>query len=139
MTKDILENTDEDTQKYISQGQAFQRAIRTSGELQKVFGERPPGVVPERGARELPAYRISAAILSELSGKRLVIYDHGDSAAHGGVTVPELPESVFVDAHCNDPTRLSGHEAWHRLYIDHRNDAAIIGARTSELADPWAL
>lgn len=90
VTKSILDGSHEPTEESRATARAFERAIRQSEELRGAFGGRPPRDIEARLPRELRAWQISAAILSELSGKRLVSYTPQSDTDPKGVTVPQI-------------------------------------------------
>ena len=98
VTKSILDGSYELTEADRAAARAFERAIRQGDELRGQFGGFPPRDIKARLPRELRDWRTSAAILSELSGKGLILFDAEDSAVSGGVTVPALTGHVFINS-----------------------------------------
>ena len=88
VTKSILDGSYELTEADRAAARAFERAIRQSDELRGQFGGFPPRDIEARLPRELRDWRTSAAILSELSGKRLVSYSSQDIQVPSGVAGP---------------------------------------------------
>ena len=132
VTKSILEGSYERTEADESAGRAFRRAVRQDKDLGAEFAGTVPEIVEQRDSDQLFGYRLGAAILSELSGKGVLIYDPEVESASGGVTVPRIPSQVFVTKEHPSIPAGAGHEAWHRLQIDHPYDAALIGAQILE-------
>ena len=98
VTKSILDGSYEPTEESKATARAFERVIRQDEELRRAFGGRPPRDIETRLARELRGQPIGAAILAELSGKGLILFDAEDSAVSGGVTVPALTGHVFINS-----------------------------------------
>jgi hypothetical protein len=139
VTKSILDGSYERTEADTAAARAFARAIRQDDELRGAFGERPPRDIGQRLPRESRTWKTSAAILSELSGKRLISYTPQSDVASNGVTVPKISSSVFVSTSAPSIPATASHEAWHRLRIDHPRDAAMIGGLLQESIDSVLL
>ena len=115
VTKSILDGSYELTEADRAAARAFERAIRQSDELRGQFGGFPPRDIKARLPRELRDWRTSAAILSELSGKRLVSYSSQDIQVPNGVVVPSITGSFFVSSTVESIPATAGHETWCRL------------------------
>jgi len=98
VTKSILDGSHELTEAVRAAARAFERVIRQDEEFRRAFGGRPPRDIKERLSPELRTWQTGAAILSELSGKGLILFDAEDSAVSGGVTVPALTGHVFINS-----------------------------------------
>ena len=98
VTKITLDSNYERTEADKAAGRAFLRSIRSEEGFRKSLDGSPVKIVEERDTLELSGQPIGAAILSELSGKGLILFDAEDSAVSGGVTVPALTGHVFINS-----------------------------------------
>ena len=98
VTKSILDGSYELTEADKAAGRAFLRSIRSDEGFRKSLDGPPVKIVEERDTLELSGQPIGAAILAELSGKGLILFDAEDSAVSGGVTVPALTGHVFINS-----------------------------------------
>ncbi len=132
VTKSILNGSYERTEADEAAARAFQREIRKDADLRRQLGNSPPEIVNLQGPRQRLQQRIGAAILAELSGKSLLVYRAKAEKITGGVTIPGISGYVFVHADHPSIPAAAGHEAWHRLWVDHRRDTEKIGGLIKE-------
>lgn len=139
ITKSILDGTYERTEDDADAIRAFEGAVRRDKELRTEIGGGPPRILEEGLSRKLPGFKVGAAILAELSGKRLVSYTAQGEISPRWVVVPRLSGSIFVNADKESIPATACHEAWHRLSLDHAYDASMIGGFLLEQTDPLQL
>lgn len=135
----MLDGTYEPDQSDRQAAEAFELAIAEDDGLRQSFGGRIP-MVAVQSREHSRSQRLGAAIIAQLSGKRLVFYTPRGSKAPGGINPGATPDVIGVDARASSEAHLkAGHEMWHWLQREHPETIQRLGRLIEESINPLAL